>query len=184
MTKARIDLPNLTSQRIERFWSHIDKSKGQGKTGDCWEWQKSRTSKGYGRFGLWKHNVRAHRLAYYLTTGEWNELNILHKCDNPPCCNPAHLFAGTDTDNRNDKIAKGRHIPHSRGHLRGDDNPARKYPEKIARGEKVGTSKLTGEQVRLIRFSKEPAKTFTDMFNISKHTVCLIRKNKTWKHIK
>lgn len=81
----------------KRFWSNVDK-KGPN---DCWEWKGYVGLNGYGRIS----NLYAHRIAHSLATGwdvgssEW----ILHNCDNPICCNPAHLRAGTPQDNVDDR---------------------------------------------------------------------------------
>jgi hypothetical protein len=72
----------------------------------CWEWQRSRSRQGYGRLGP---RVYAHRLAYEVFIGPIPDgLHVLHHCDNPPCCNPAHLWSGTVADNMRDRDAKGR----------------------------------------------------------------------------
>lgn len=78
------------------------------KTG-CWEWQLSRDVKGYGNFTFNGKHSRAHRYSFIHYIGELKagEL-VLHKCDNPPCCNPFHLFKGSDYDNTMDSINKGR----------------------------------------------------------------------------
>lgn len=79
---------------------------------ECWEWQGERLPSGYGRMSLGsKQDGRelAHRPAYMFAYGPIPDgLFVLHDCDNPPCCNPTHLFSGTHTDNMRDKIAKGR----------------------------------------------------------------------------
>lgn len=88
-----------------KFWARVDRTK------DCWEWQGSRTARGYGQLKLPRSttNIRAHRLAYFLATGrDPQEKLVCHTCDNPPCCNPAHLFLGDDADNVQDMVAKGR----------------------------------------------------------------------------
>lgn len=77
----------------------------------CWPWTGARSEKGYGRFHALKARVyRAHRIAFYLATGEWPPA-VCHRCDNPPCCNPAHLRAGTPSDNSLEMWSKGRGRP-------------------------------------------------------------------------
>ncbi len=97
----------------ERFWSHVDR----GSEDECWCWTGATMGKGYGvlkRPGE-RLNISAHRAAFELTRGTISDgLHVLHHCDNPPCCNPKHLFLGTNGDNVADMIAKGRHRPFGR----------------------------------------------------------------------
>jgi hypothetical protein len=89
---------------IDRFWSRVD------KTGDCWLWTYCKNTCGYGVFGVGtgKH-VLAHRAAWTYTNGDIPKgLSVLHKCDNPICVRPAHLFLGTQRDNVRDMWRKGR----------------------------------------------------------------------------
>jgi len=89
----------------ERFWEKVQKTDG------CWIWIAARLPQGYGIFCLKKGGrpFRAHRLAYEFTYGPFNpELWVLHRCDNPPCVRPDHLFLGTAQDNYADANAKGR----------------------------------------------------------------------------
>lgn len=75
----------------------------------CWEWQGELDRYGYGKFRCGVHILKAHRYSYELAYGEFDKsLHVLHKCDNPKCVNPAHLFLGTNQDNIADKIQKGR----------------------------------------------------------------------------
>jgi len=98
----------ITAKDISRFWSKVDKADDNS----CWLWKGARNKKGYGMFRLWPKMIRAHRVAYQLTHGEIQEgLLVCHTCDNPPCCNPSHLFLGTVQDNVNDKMKKGRINP-------------------------------------------------------------------------
>jgi hypothetical protein len=94
-----------------RFWAKVADMESDG----CWEWRGARNQDGYGVVG-WKENggtrtTTASRIAVELTTGEPIPAGLLvcHECDNPPCCNPNHLFLGTYTDNVRDAMRKGRH---------------------------------------------------------------------------
>ena len=93
----------------ERFWPKVDKTPGHGPTGDCWIWTGAKLPKGYGKINDGAgHTPAAHRAAWFLTHGEYPALAVLHRCDNPPCCNPAHLFLGTLAENNEDMRQKGR----------------------------------------------------------------------------
>lgn len=96
---GRIDL--VTSE--ERFWTYVE------KTETCWVWTGDRRLNGYGRANLHGRSYAAHRVAWGIANGPIPEgMPMLHKCDNPPCVRPSHLFLGTHKDNSVDKYAKGR----------------------------------------------------------------------------
>ncbi len=102
------------------FWSRVDNS------GDCWLWTGVIKDGGYGLVFFHKRKYLAHRLSYRLVWGPFKgSLFVLHRCDNPPCVNPAHLFLGTHEDNIEDMFAKGRHKP--------GRNP---HPELASAGER------------------------------------------------
>lgn len=118
----------------EEFWANVDKS------GDCWEWQRSVTGKGYGQVKWNDKKVSAHRLAAFLSGLVDSPIAskdrksgglVLHECDNRKCCRPDHLFVGTQSQNMQDMHSKNRH-------------PAR-------HGETNGHAKLSNEQAELIR---------------------------------
>ena len=125
--------PNPTT--IARFWSKVDRSGGPDA---CWPWLSYKNRRGYGRFHFAKHHVPAHRLAYELIHGPLDQhLVCCHRCDNPPCCNPAHLFGGTHRDNIQDAVAKGR------WHHR--------TPPRLRPDQRHWRAQLTETQVREIR---------------------------------
>ena len=112
----------------DRFWPKVDR---RGPD-ECWPWLAGvrRKDEGYGAFYVNGRHKPASRVAYELTFGEVAKgLVICHRCDNPGCCNPAHLFVGTNQDNDADRVAKGRQ----------------------ARGSRNAASKLTERQVWAIR---------------------------------
>jgi len=112
---------------IVKFWKYVDK-KG---ISDCWQWNGTKDKDGYGRFFSGKH-TKSHRLSYSLQYGDISEgMCVLHKCDNPSCVNPNHLFLGTHKDNSIDMVNKGRNPD-----IRGENNPY---------------AKLTNEQIKEIR---------------------------------
>lgn len=91
--------------RVRRFLEHVER----GAQNDCWPWRRS-TNHGYGRFKIASHKtVPAHRAAWALANDrDPGALSVRHRCDNPTCCNPAHLEIGTHADNMADKVARGR----------------------------------------------------------------------------
>lgn len=103
--------PDIT----ERFWAKVDQTPGLGPLGDCWEWQGHRMKFGY---GVIRHDGRirkAHRVSFALNNGALpEEMMVCHRCDNPACVRPDHLFLGTQQDNMDDRMAKGRYVRNRR----------------------------------------------------------------------
>lgn len=103
---------------------------------NCWEWQDSKCDFGYGFFGIKGKIFRAHRVSFLIFRGEIpNGLCVLHKCDNPKCVRPSHLFLGTRSDNVMDMIKKGRNRA-----ISGKDHPFVKNPGLAPRGLKNGAN--------------------------------------------
>lgn len=127
--------------------------------------------------GRKSRSFRAHRFAWEITRGPIPDgLHVLHRCDNPPCCNPDHLFLGTHIDNVADMVAKGRGA-------KGERSGARLHPERVARGERNGTAKLTAAQVAEIRAT--PRKVGSQhalalRFGVSDATISMIVNGKAW----
>ena len=158
-------------QWAERFWSKV----AIRTLEECWLWKaKARSKKGYGIYGTggrkggrWglPRQALAHRIAFMLTYGVVlpSSIHVLHRCDNPPCCNPEHGFLGVNQDNVTDKVAK------------------RRQP----RGETFYTHKLTEEAVREIRAQASGAGTLqlAKKFGVSHSTIYEARTGKTWKHV-
>ena len=89
-------------RRIALFWSRVK------KTDSCWLWTGQKQVRGYGRIAINGKRTGAHRFSWQLANGPIPfGMRILHRCDNPPCVRPSHLFAGTDLDNYRDAVAKG-----------------------------------------------------------------------------
>jgi len=147
----------------ERFWEKVDTSGGADV---CWPWKASKARGGYGKFGSGRSKIiSAHRLAYELVKGAIPEgLDVLHDCDFPPCCNPGHLWAGTNLDNQHDAIAKGR----------------------TATGERNGRAKLTEVQVREVRRLCNEGHTQSEtgqLVGVNPTAISKIMCGETWKNI-
>lgn len=157
-------------RRAIPFWSRIDRTGGKDA---CWPWTFARNKCGYGRYDIWdpeekkRLNFYAHRYAYqdHFKKVVTSDLRVCHRCDNPPCCNPGHLFVGTDADNIRDRDQKGRT---SKGPVRS--------------GEKHSQAKLTWPIVRLIRSSKMSAHKLGPRLGISFGMICRIRRRLAWKN--
>ncbi len=146
----------------ERFWSHVDKS------GECWVWTGALYSSPkwrYGKFYVAGKICAAHRVSYEIVIGPVDVgMCVLHRCDNPPCVRPDHLFLGSFADNSADMAKKGR----------------------STFGERNPRAKLTDREVRAIRSSWDSGARRMDLavrFNVSQQMVHNIVYRKAWRHI-
>lgn len=126
----------------------------------CWEWVKAINDQGYGISWYGGKTISAHRLSYILHKGSIPEKRfIIHSCDNKKCINPDHLSIGTPAENSSDMVSKKRQ----------------------AFGERVGTAKLTEEQVKEIRISNLSSRKLSKLYNISKTNILDIKRNYIWR---
>jgi hypothetical protein len=99
----------VSAPNAERFWRYVDR----GGPDECWLWKGAVGTRGYGNFNVNGAVLKAHRVAYAIANAQLDSrLYVLHTCDVPLCCNPAHLYAGTALDNKRDAIDRGRLNPH------------------------------------------------------------------------
>ncbi len=144
----------------ERFWCKVDKS------GSCWNWTASLNSKGYGQLMMTGGRPSlAHRIAWELTNGPIDGgVHVLHRCDNPLCVNPDHLFLGNQRDNMTDMVSKDRH----------------------ARGQRRKNAKLTESKVREIRQLHANGQRMVDLvarFGVCHSLISNVIHGKAWKHV-
>lgn len=158
----------------DRFYGYVDR----GADEECWIWLGPLRSNGYGQFNLTspkgtvRRSVAAHRYAMSLVAG-WEAIDsmlVCHHCDNPPCCNPAHLFIGTHTDNMQDCLAKGRHG----------------FGRTSRPGESSKIAKITEAEAREIiwaRAAGETCKALGERMGLSPVHVWRIGKGLRWTHL-
>ncbi len=152
----------MEKRRLLLFWKKIAK----GEPNACWEWTAAKSEKGYGFFHNGHRLVRAHRLSYELTNGPIARgMLVCHRCDNPACVNPAHLFVGTVRDNTIDMLNKGR----------------------AQRGWRVGENshraKITEVAVLDIRSKRLGRREFAALYRIARDTVRDIQRRRCWRHL-
>lgn len=148
---------------VELFWVKVDK----GGEDECWEWKAYRNEDGYGKFTDYRSGptklYRAHRYSWRLAFGPIPDgLLVLHKCDNPSCCNPKHLFLGTNQTNMDDMKRKGRSLV-------GEQNP---------------NAKLNWQAVRVIRWAVATGVTqakLARLYGLSPSNIADIVHDRAWR---
>jgi len=149
------DHPNLEEIK-RRFMAKVEKTNG------CWLWTAGKLRFGYGRFRLRPSEYLSHRLAYVLFIGPISAgLCVLHKCDNPSCIRPSHLFLGTQKDNVADMVRKNRQLV----------------------GEANGYSILTENQVLKIRLDLRPHKIIAQNYGVHRATISKIKRRESWAYL-
>lgn len=143
---------------IERLMKSVVKTNG------CWLWTGNRKPNGYGRIQINNKSFAAHRLSYALHVRPIPDgLFICHKCDNPSCVNPDHLFIGTHTDNMRDRNEKGR--------------------SNMPKGTNHHLHKLTDSDVIEIRNSGVSSRKLAGGYGVSYRTILHVKRGDTWRHI-
>lgn len=112
-----------------KFWSRVD----IGRAGACWLFTGPKDKWGYGDLQWERKHVQAHRLAWKLLRGDPGELDCLHRCNNPACCNPEHMYLGTDLENARDRVAADRHARGERARHKLDDKTVREIRKQFVR---------------------------------------------------
>ena len=149
---------------FERYADRI----ARGAPDACWHWTGAKASAGYGHGNRNGEHFYAHRAAFESRHGAGAAAGqvVRHRCDNPPCCNPAHLLVGTHADNSADKWERGRGRP--------------------VRGEMVNTAKVTEADViemRRLAAAGVPIARIADQFPLGHTTITLAVKGETWSHL-
>lgn len=157
------------------------------KKSNCWEWQGSTDSCGYGRMKVYQKNHGTHRLSahVFFNFNLDSKFHVLHVCDNPPCINPDHLYIGTHEDNMKDMSKKGRAVCIWKGKKR--DKKFRDKISKRMRGENCHFSKLTEKDVLEIRdmlnTKRYKQKDIAKLFDVHPVNISKIKKRQSWSHI-
>jgi hypothetical protein len=151
---------------VDRFWTMVDVR----SENECWPFLGAKDDKGYGRFHVGRSKnacMLAHRISFGLCTGEEPEA-VCHRCDNPPCCNPGHLFGGTRDDNNKDMARKGRN----------------RVPRYAARGEKHHSAKISNDAATIIRSVYADGGTtqrkLAKEYGVSQRTITKIVRNESF----
>lgn len=148
-------------EAIKLFWARVE------RTASCWNWTGSKHPKGYGQLTFMGYDQKAHRLSYLLHNGEIPEgLCVMHICDNPSCVNPSHLKLGTNQDNSDDKVTKGRQYRPT-----GEKNPAKILSEQKVQEirQKYKTGLYTQLQLAI-------------EYGTARSTIAEVTSGRTWFH--
>lgn len=158
----------MTGRRFSRDISErlADKISVSAETG-CWNWHATKNNKGYGKLWVDGRKQYAHRVSYVIHNGHIPRgINVCHRCDNPSCINPSHLFLGTQAENIADRDAKGRQRISER---KGADN---------------GNSKLNEQDVVAIRAAKGmKLRELASQYGVTPTQISFIRRGKSWGHV-
>lgn len=155
----------ISGESIANFWNKVQ------KTDDCWIWAGARNKDGYGSARAGSRTVGAHRLAWLLAYGSSpGSLCVCHKCDNPSCVRPDHLFLGTIKDNNTDRSMKGR--------TRTRWTPERRQPADRNPNSKLSTAAI--QDIRQRRIKGERLAALAQAFGVDQSTISKVCRGETW----
>ena len=161
-------------KNIELFRARIIKTK------TCWFWSGLTRNRGYGATPYNGWTQAAHRVSWQIHRGPIPKgICVLHKCDNPPCVRPSHLWLGSVKDNNVDAKLKGRTA-------RGDKNGTHLHPERLQYGESHHGSVLTEQKVKEIRQKAKLGVIYdklSEEYNIARSTISQVVRRQTWKNV-
>jgi hypothetical protein len=161
VSRSNEALKRLDVEDVERFMVKV----ARGNRDVCWPWKAAKSPRGYGRFKLRGAGmIEAHRVAFFVATDIHPRHGVVcHACDNPSCCNPAHLFLGTQAANLVDMDRKGRR----------------------AIGRTHGLSRLTSEATRQIRVAFAQGQKQSELarrFGVSQQCISDVVRGRRWRH--
>jgi hypothetical protein len=164
----------LSVADTERFWSKVN------KTESCWLWTGGKDKDGYGKIRIHGRDTRAHRVSLILAIGGIAPgLFACHRCDNPSCVRPDHLFPGSPTENNRDTVTKGRHAY-------GQRHGSKTRPDRTSRGSQRYNSKLNEPMVKQIRELGAAGRTqreIAKIFEVDQATIGKVMTRKSWSHV-
>ena len=146
------------------FWSKVD----IGGLDECWEWSAGKLKSGYGQFTYAYHrglSRLSHRISYLITRGELSDQLVCHTCDNRGCVNPTHLFQGTQKENMQDCLSKGRHF------------------HAELKGEAHWKARLTESDIIAIRADTRKLTEIGKDYGCSKSHIRHIKRRRIWSHV-
>lgn len=156
--RQEVDMSKRYGSVEQRFWSNVV---GEPNSG-CWLWMGPVDENGYARFRVGARKARMHRWAFETLVRPLSRSEIVcHKCDVPACVNPSHMFIGSQRDNVEDKVKKGRQSV----------------------GRKSPCAKLTEDQVRDIRASDETNRALGRKYGVTHGIIGKIKNREDWKHV-
>lgn len=164
--------PLFTNAEVARFWPKVEKIES-----GCWEWRATKIKRGYGWFRrdtsvYGRTSIRAHQFSYLIHKGSREGLFVLHKCDNPSCVRPDHLFLGTQADNGADMARKGRACRVGNNRTLGDDR---------------SSSTLTSGMVQAIRAEYRKGvltqQKIAETYGVTIACISSLLRGQTWGHL-